>query len=160
MIKRIGLVLCAMVLGMLVLTGCGPSQGDLARATQNGYIAAAGSSPMPAEISSAVDKLTSMIKDQGVLNVWMANCKAHGINPGLQISQSITHSTKIGLDGFTGSFEAEAKGGGTQLPADFRNALLDQLKVLGDKSDPASNALRQMIYDMLSWNRTHPQTGP
>lgn len=156
-------LLCALLAGtavvLLGVIGCGPNAGDMVRAQQS-LAAQATTSPLPAETSGLVRELTQLMKDQGVLDKWLAHCRAHGINPGLKIEQSITHSTKIGLDGFDAQIELQADGTGTQLPTGVREQLIDVLKQVADRTDPESLALRKAILEMLAWNREESPHNP
>jgi len=156
-VAMIGLCVAAFLLSANV--GCGPTANDMDRTVQ-AYKDAATSSPMPAEYSNAVNELIAMMKDQGVLDEFMANARAHGINPGVKVAMGEEKWIKVGLDGVDADVEARIEGTGTQLPSGVRQVLIDQIAKLEGRTDPEAEALRAKILDILGWNRVESPHNP
>ena len=106
-----------------------------------------------ADMSGIPAELLQMMKDQGVMDAFLAKARIHGQNPGLKLTRRMENSLIIGLDGVDLDAEAQVEGTGTQLPAGTREALIDTLRELSARTDPDALQLRQAIFNILGWNR-------
>jgi len=115
--------------------------------------AAAGGSAISPELKSLVDTVVDVLKDQGVLEDWVARARFHGLNPTLKLTFGEEKFVKIGLDGVDLDASASLEGTGTLLPMGARQSLIDVLEKLEGRTDPEAVALRNSILDILGWNR-------
>ena len=115
--------------------------------------AAASGSAISPELKSLVDTVVSVLKDQGVLEDWVARARFHGLNPTLKLTFGEEKFVKIGFDGVDLDASASLEGTGTLLPTGARQSLIDVLEKLEGRTDPEAVALRNSILDILGWNR-------
>jgi hypothetical protein len=117
---------------------------------------------VPSEYKDLPKEMVAMMKDQGVLDKFLARARLHGQNPGLAIRFRQEQSVIVNLEGTDLQAELELDGGGTQLAAGTARALVGTLVELADRTDEASVKLRAEIIELLGWSRTHgnPPTSP
>lgn len=117
---------------------------------------------VPDEYKALPKEMVKMMVDQGVMDKFLARAGIHGQNPGVAVRFRQEQSVIVNLEGTDLQASLELDGGGTQLPTGTRQALVDVLVALGDRTDADSIKLRQDIIDLLGWTRTHgnPPTSP
>lgn len=138
----------------VMVVGCTPQAVQMEITTPQLGAAMGGATSLTSENAAITQMITEMIKDQGVLDNFMARARAHGLNPGLKLTTGFESYMKIGLDGIDADVSAEVQGDGTALPSGTRASLIDVLNGLEGRTDPQAIALRDQIILILGWNRT------
>ena len=102
---------------------------------------------LPKEFVAFASVMAEQIKDQGILDEWAQRWAAEGVEPGFEFYTGIEFVGGARLPGVAGRAVIEASGDGTQLPANTREALIQQL------DQPISDDQRSAILKILGWNR-------
>lgn len=118
------LAVLAALLGLVFQTGC----------TAQKQVGVAG---LPAEYQPIVGIVAESIKEQGVLDKWMANGRVRGQRPGLEWHITSDNSVGVRLSGIALEAEGEVEGQGyANIPGEIMAYILDQAKS-GDESADA-----------------------
>ncbi len=120
---RIGLAV------LLFVSGCGAPMG------------------FPKELGDAVQVITEMVRDQGLLDQFTSSIDGHVNDPGIEVFVDITVASGVRMIGVDGNVSLDASGIGTQLPTEVRSHLIRKL----DEPN-LSDEQRAAILDLLGWN--------
>ena len=106
-----------------------------------------GINTIPEQLGKALEGLTSMVKDQGVLENFTTDAEGNFVNPGVETYAGVIIVSGVRLQGVSGQIAAKGSGTGTMLPPELRASLIRQL------DGPISDEQRAAILEILGWNR-------
>ena len=113
-----------------------------------------GMSAFPKELGVAAEAMVKMVADQGVLDEFTQELAGNVQDPGLETYGQFTVTSGVRIVGVNGQIDLRTKGTGTQLPADVRASLIEQL------DGPISDEQRANILGVLGWNRVESGHNP
>lgn len=133
-----GLILAlAMLLGLVATSGCVPQDRTI------------GTAALPSEFQPIAGAIVDAIKEQGVLNDWLAKARARGIRPGIETHFTSDNSVGVRFSGIAVEGEGEATGEGyANVPGEIMAFILDRAKA-GDEE--ASALLRTWFEGRAAW---------
>lgn len=109
----------------------------------------------PKEMTAALEGAVQQVADQGVLDEFITNMRGHVLEPGIESYTQIRIAAGVKIVGVDGDMVFETSGTGTQLPAEYRQTLLDML----DNPDLTPEQ-REGIFTILGWNRVSSDHNP
>lgn len=105
---------------------------------------------LPGEFSPIVDQLVNKIAEDGLLDKWMTNARAHGVEPGIATEIYMKLGGAVFLKGIDADVRAEVSGTGSMFAPGTVQALTAELAALGGRTDPEANAAREQILALLT----------